>query len=63
MIYRHLDVRTDVPCKDDFLRTKISLMHRLPNFLTHGAPLRACLGGGGGRAVKTPFFNQKINTY
>ena len=54
MIYRYLDVRTDVPCKDDFLRTKISLMHRLPNFLTHGAPLRACLGGGEG--CKDPIF-------
>ena len=31
-----MDVRTD-----DFLRTKISWMHRQPNFLTHGAPLRA----------------------
>ena len=31
-----VDTRTD-----DFLRTKISWMHRLPNFLTHGAPLRA----------------------
>ena len=26
---------------DDFLRTKISWMQNLPNFLTHGAPLRA----------------------
>ena len=25
----------------DFLRTKISWIHRLPNFLTYGAPLRA----------------------
>ena len=32
-----VDVRTDVPSMDDFLRTKISWMHRLPNFLTHGA--------------------------
>ena len=31
-----MDVRTD-----DFLRTKISWIHSLPNFLTHGAPLRA----------------------
>ena len=27
--------------RDDFLRTKLSSMHRLPNFLTRGAPLRA----------------------
>ena len=33
--------KTSVPRTDDFLRTKISWMHRLPNFLTHGAPLRA----------------------
>ena len=33
--------KTPVPRMDDFLRTKISRMHRLPNFLTHGAPLRA----------------------
>ena len=26
---------------EDFLRTQISWMHSLPNFLTHGAPLRA----------------------
>ena len=31
-----MDVRTD-----DFIRTKYSWMHRLPNFLTHGTPLRA----------------------
>ena len=30
---------------DDFLRTKISWMHSLPNFLTHGAPLRALRAG------------------
>ena len=34
------DVRTDVLRTDDFLRTKISWIHSLPNFLTHGAPLR-----------------------
>ena len=26
---------------DDFVRTKISWMHRKPNFINHGAPLRA----------------------
>ena len=31
----------DVLRTDDFLRTKISSMHRLPNFLIDGAPLRA----------------------
>ena len=31
----------DVLRTDDFLRTKISWMHKLQNFLTHGAPLRA----------------------
>ena len=36
-----MDVRTDVLHTDAFLRTKISWMHKLPNFLTHGAPLRA----------------------
>ena len=25
---------------DDFLKTKMSWMHRQPNFLTHGAPLQ-----------------------
>ena len=35
-LHEGVDVRTD-----DFLRTKISWIHRLPNFLTHGAPLRA----------------------
>ena len=35
-----LHKRVDVP-KDDFLRTKISCVHILPNFLTHGAPRRA----------------------
>ena len=34
-----MDVRTDVSPTDDFLRTKISWMHSLPNNLTHGAPL------------------------
>ena len=33
--------KTPVPRTDDFLRTKISWIHRLPNVLTHGAPLRA----------------------
>ena len=36
-----VDVLTDVPRTDDFLRTQISWIHRLPNFLTYGAPLRA----------------------
>ena len=35
-LHEGVDVRTD-----DFLRTKISWMHSLPNYLTHGAPLRA----------------------
>ena len=33
--------RTYVLRTDDFAGTKISWMHRLPNFLTHGAPLPA----------------------
>ena len=36
-----MDVPSDVLRTDDFLRTKISWMHSLPNFLTHGASLRA----------------------
>ena len=39
-MYICMYVRTDVPRTDDFLRTKISWMHRSPNFLTHGGPLR-----------------------
>ena len=35
------DLRATVLRMDDFLRTKISWIHRLPNSLTHGAPLRA----------------------
>ena len=35
LLHEGVDVR-----KDAFLRTKISWMHRLPNFLTHGASLR-----------------------
>ena len=34
-----MDIRMDVLCTDDFLRTKISWKHRLPYFLTHGASL------------------------
>ena len=37
-LHERVDVSTDVPRTDDFLRTKISWMHRIPNFLTHGAP-------------------------
>ena len=40
-LHETVDVRTDVLRTDDFLRTKISWMHSLPNFFTHGAPLRA----------------------
>ena len=40
-LHEEVDARTDVLHTDDFLRTKISRMQRLPNFLTHGAPLRA----------------------
>ena len=36
-----MDAHTDVPCTVDFLRTKISGMHELLNFLTHGASLSA----------------------
>ena len=36
----------------DLLRTKISWMHRLPNFLTHGVPLRA-LRARESSAIKT----------
>ena len=35
-LHEGVNVRTD-----DFLRTKISWMYSLPNFLTHGAPLPA----------------------
>ena len=34
-----VDIRMDVLHTDDFLGTKISWKHRLPYFLTHGAPL------------------------
>ena len=40
-LHETVDVRTDVLRTDDFLRTKISWMHSLPSFFTHGAPLRA----------------------
>ena len=36
-LHETVDLRTDVLRTDDFLRTKISWMHSLPNFLTHGA--------------------------
>ena len=36
-----MDVRTDVLRTNDFLRTKLFWMRRLPNFLTLCAPLRA----------------------
>ena len=40
-LHEGVDVRTDVLRPDDFLRTKISWMHSLPNFLTNGATLLA----------------------
>ena len=40
-LHEGLNLRTDVLRTNDFLRTKISWMHSLPNFFTHGAPLRA----------------------
>ena len=40
-LHEGVDVRTDVLRTDDFLRSKISWMYSLPNFLTYGAPLRA----------------------
>ena len=40
-LHEGVNSRTDVLRTDDFLRTKISWMHSLPNFLTHGATLRA----------------------
>ena len=40
-LHERVDVSTDVPRTDDFLRTKISWRHRLPKFVTHGALLRA----------------------
>ena len=46
-LHEGVDVRTD-----DFLRTKIFWMHRLRNFLTRGAPLRA-LRAAESSAVKT----------
>ena len=39
---------------DDIVRTKISWMHRQPNFLTYGAPLRAL------RARESSAFNSKF---
>ena len=39
------ELSTDVLRTDDFLRTKISWMHSLLNFFTHGAPLRALRAG------------------
>ena len=39
-LHEGVDVRTDVPLANDFLRTKISWMHRLADFLTLGAALR-----------------------
>ena len=64
-----------VPRTDDFLRTKISWMHRLPNFLTHGAPLRAlrslcpqlarAIRGGHNKrkkALRTAMFRRYINS-
>ena len=40
-LHEGVDLCTDVPHTDDFLRTKISWTHSLSNYLTHGAPLRA----------------------
>ena len=37
-LHETVGARTDVPRKDDFLRTQISWMHGLLNFLTRGAP-------------------------
>ena len=50
-LHEGLDVRAAVHRTDDFLRTKISWMHRLPNFLTDVAPLRA-LGALESSAIK-----------
>ena len=41
LLHEGVDALTDAPRTDNFLRTKISWMHRLPHFLTHGRPLRA----------------------
>ena len=41
VVFPHDYGRTDVLRTDDLLRAKISWVHSLPNFLTHGAPLRA----------------------
>ena len=67
--------KTPVPRTDDFLRTKISWMHRLPNFLTHGTPLRAlrslcpqlarAIRGGHNKrkkALRTAMFKRYINS-
>ena len=51
-LHEGVDLRREVRLTDDFLRTKISWMHRLPNFLTHGAPLRA-LRARESSAIKT----------
>ena len=37
-LHETVGARTDVPRKDHFLRTQISWMHGLLNFLTRGAP-------------------------
>ena len=44
-LHEGVNSRTDVLRTDDFLRTKISWMHSLLNFFTHGAPLRALRAG------------------
>ena len=51
-LHEGVDVRRNVRLTVDLLRTKISWMHRLPNFLTHGVPLRA-LRARESSAIKT----------
>ena len=41
LLHEGVDALTDAPRTDDFFKIKISWMHRLPHFLTHGGPLRA----------------------
>ena len=51
-LHEGVNIRRNVRLTVDLLRTKISWMHRLPNFVTHGAPVRA-LRARESSAIKT----------
>ena len=53
-LHEGVNLRTDVLRTDDFLRTKISSMHSLPNFLTDGAPLRALRAESSATSIQWP---------